>query len=131
SLTSVTIPNSVTTIGSQAFEGCNSLTSITIPDSVTEIRGGAFYGCSSLTKAVIGSGVKKIGYSAFQNCIILNEIICKPTTPPTGSLYSGKWDAFNAIGTSAKIYVPVGSGEAYKTAQYWSNYASIIVEKAM
>ena len=49
SLTSVTIPNSVTYIIHSAFSGCTSLTSITIPDSVTGISWSAFYGCTSLT----------------------------------------------------------------------------------
>ena len=126
SLTTITIPNSVTEIGGSAFDDCSSLKTIIIPDSVTEIGGGAFYGCQSLIKAVIGSGVKNIGSSAFKNCIFLNEIICKPTTPPTGGS-----NMFKSIGTSAKIYVPVGSGDAYKAANYWSDYASIIEEKAM
>ena len=137
SLTSVTIGDSVTKIGSSAFSNCSSLTNITIPDSVTEIGYEAFYGCQSLTKAVIGSGVKKIYPSAFENCIFLNEIICKPTTPPTANLRNSsgvnesEWNAFKSIGTSAKIYVPIGSGAAYKAAEGWSDYASIIEEKAM
>ena len=48
SITSITIPESVTSIGSDAFEGCNSLTSITIPEAVTSIGDSAFGGCSSL-----------------------------------------------------------------------------------
>ncbi|WP_242403069.1 leucine-rich repeat protein, partial [Prevotella scopos] len=45
SLTSVTIPNSVTTIGDNAFIGCSSLTSVTIPNSVTRIGSEAFRNC--------------------------------------------------------------------------------------
>ena len=48
-LTSVTIGNGVTSIGYSAFEGCTGLTSVTIPDSVTSIGNGAFYGCTGLT----------------------------------------------------------------------------------
>lgn len=48
SLTSITIPDSVTYIGDAAFEGCTALTSITIPDSVTEIGAFAFSYCTSL-----------------------------------------------------------------------------------
>lgn len=47
-LTSLTIPDSVTSIGLNAFFGCTSLTSITIPDSVTNIGGSVFEGCTSL-----------------------------------------------------------------------------------
>ena len=51
--TSITIPNSVTSIGEKAFSGCSSLTSITIPNSVTSIGDHAFYNCSSLTSITI------------------------------------------------------------------------------
>ncbi len=52
-LTSIIIPNSVTSIGSSAFEDCTSLTSITIPDSVTSIGDRAFYDCESLKEVHI------------------------------------------------------------------------------
>ena len=53
SLTSVTIPNSVTSIGDCAFSGCTSLTSVTIPNSVTSIGDWAFSGCTSLTAITV------------------------------------------------------------------------------
>ena len=68
SLTSVTIPGSITSIGDSAFRGCTSLTSITIPDSVTTIGSSAFYGCTSLTSVTIGKGVTSIGKNAFSGC---------------------------------------------------------------
>ena len=65
SLTSVTIPNSVTSIGDRAFVACTGLTSVTIPDSVTNIVQEAFEYCTSLTSVTIPTGVTSIGSYAF------------------------------------------------------------------
>ena len=73
-LTSVVIGNGVTSIGNYAFYGCSSLTEIVIPDSVTSIGNHAFYNCSSLTSVVIPDSVTSIGNSAFYNCDGLTEI---------------------------------------------------------
>ncbi|MBR2238334.1 MAG: leucine-rich repeat domain-containing protein [Prevotella sp.] len=72
--TSVTIPNSVTSIGEYAFKGCSGLTSVTIGNSVTSIGYQAFYGCSSLTSVTIPSSVTSIELGAFVKCIGLASI---------------------------------------------------------
>ena len=74
SLTSVTIPNSVTSIGGSAFSGCSKLTSVVIPNSVTSIGSWAFSGCSSLTSISIPSSVTSIGYEAFDACYKLGAV---------------------------------------------------------
>ena len=73
-ITGYTIPDSITTIGRDAFSGCSSLTSLTIGDSVTEIGVEAFSGCSSLTSLTIGDSVTTIGDYAFMFCSSLTSI---------------------------------------------------------
>lgn len=73
-LTSVTIDNSVTSIGGSAFEDCSGLTSITIPDGVTSIGGAAFEGCSGLTSINIPDSVTNIGRYAFRDCSGLSSV---------------------------------------------------------
>ena len=89
-LISVTIPNSVTSIGYGAFVGCSGLTSITIPNSVTSIESGAFSGCSGLTSITIPNGVTSIGDGAFSRCSGLTSITI-PTgiTSMGGSVFKG------------------------------------------
>jgi len=74
SLTSITIPNSVTSIGQSAFYECTSLTSVTISNSVTSIGGSAFSGCTGLTSITIPNSVTSIGQYAFYNCYSLTSI---------------------------------------------------------
>ena len=73
-LTSVTVGSSVKSIGSFAFENCRKLTSITIPESVTSIGDFAFYNCNSLTSITIPDGVTSIGDSAFYYCLSLTSV---------------------------------------------------------
>ena len=90
SLTSITIPDNVTSIGDYAFYECRGLTSITIPDSVTSIGERAFYNCSSLTSVTIGDGVTSIGNYAFRGCSSLTSItIPDNVTSIGGSAFSG------------------------------------------
>ena len=74
SLTSITIPNSVITIFESAFSECSGLTSVTIPNSVTTIRSGVFSGCSSLTSITIPNSITYISIDLFSNCSSLTSI---------------------------------------------------------
>ena len=74
SITSIDIPNSVKIIGNGAFIDCDKLTSVTIGDHVTEIGDGAFIDCNKLTSVTIGDHVTKIGDGAFFQCSSLARI---------------------------------------------------------
>ena len=74
SLTSINIPDSVTSIGDLAFRWCKTLTGINIQDSVTSIGNSAFYGCRSLTSINIPDSVTSIGRWAFHGCESLTNI---------------------------------------------------------
>ena len=73
-LTSITIPNSVTVIGPNAFQFCNNLTTVTLGNSVETIAGTAFMGCGKLTSIAIPSSVTTIGDNAFNGCSSLASV---------------------------------------------------------
>ena len=121
-LTSITIPNNVTSIGDGAFSGCSSLTSITIPNSVTRIGQSAFNGCSGLTSVTIGNGIQIIESFAFETCPNIADVTCYAESVP--STYS---NAFNGSNIEiATLHVPSASIDAYKAADPWKNFKSIV-----
>jgi uncharacterized repeat protein (TIGR02543 family) len=86
SLTNVTLGNGVTIIGVYAFAACFSLTSITIPNSVTDIGESAFNSCTSLTSATLGSGLTSIGTAAFRWCGSLISITIPNSVTSIGAV---------------------------------------------
>ena len=117
-LTEIHIPNSVITIGDNAFKACRSLNTITIGDAVKIINPKAFEECSSITSITLPNSIAQIGDYAFSKCSSLQYLYCKATTPP--SCLS------NSFPSSIKIiYVPKESVDEYKVL--WSYYADKIV----
>ncbi len=92
-LTSVIIPNSVTSIGGYAFNVCTNLTSVTIPNSVTSIGEGTFSGCTNLTNITIPNSVTSIGRDAFSGCTNLTNITIPNSVTSIGrdAFYETAW----------------------------------------
>lgn len=74
-ITSVTIPNTVVTIGNFAFSDCHALKKIIIPKSVKSIGNSAFYNCENLSKLTLSNGVQTIGNNAFYNTGLKSVVI--------------------------------------------------------
>ncbi len=73
-ITSIQLPNTVTSIGTRAFYGCSNLTSLELPSNITNIGSEAFYGCSGLTKITIPEKVTTIYQYTFNYCTSLTSI---------------------------------------------------------
>ena len=113
-----------------AFSDCSALTAIEIPASVESIGVAAFwqYGykaahgtftnCFALTTIELPASIKTIETYSFSGCGKLANIYSRSTTPPTLEA---------TLPSEAKIYVPIGSENAYKIANEWRNYADNII----
>ena len=99
-LQSVTIPNSVKSIGNRAFEQCKSLQSVTIPNSVTSIGGEAFSSCESLQSITIPNSVTSIGDEAFEYCESLQSITIPNSVTKIG------YEAFSDCESLQSVTIP-------------------------
>ena len=120
-LTELTLPNSVMSIGEYAFKGCSGLTELILPNSVTSIEWSAFWGCSGLTELTLPNSVTSIEESAFQGCSGLAKITSLAEIPPVCG--SGVFDGVNK--TNCKLIVPIVSVIAYKQAEVWNEFSNI------
>lgn len=109
-LKGVTIPDSVTTIAYNAFKGCTALTGIILSDNISKVGPGAFEGCTALTSAEIGKNVSSWGTGVFTNCDSLAKVMLdkdnRYLTYYNGAIYNG---------TMTMLYqvLPARKGENY------------------
>ena len=116
-ITSFTLPENVTQIGSQAFFRCTSLADIDL-SNVQDISSYAFDSCFALTQVVIPPTVTNIGVHAFYRCENLSSVLCRPQAAPTLGT-----DGFTHCASGLQICVPVlGGPNGYKSQTNWSDY---------
>jgi len=101
-ITSIDLPDSVKSIGANAFENCTALTSITLPKNgnITKIENKTFNGCSSLTSIDIPNGVTSIGSNAFASCTVLSSVTIPNSVETIGAT------AFNTCKALTSITIP-------------------------
>ena len=106
------------------FSFIESLKDDTIGNSVERISDYAFYGCTGLTEITISNSVTEIGYQTFAGCSNLKTIYSLNLQPPTYDIFFDP--AFEqTCYSSAVLYVPIGSLNAYQTTIPWSNFGNI------
>ena len=115
SLTSIELPSTLTSVGSSAFED-SGLESVKIPEGVESIEWGAFNGCASLASIDLPSTLTSISARVFEECTSLTDVYIRSLTP---------FFIFDPFPTTATIYVPSESVEAYK--KRWTENAAQIV----
>ena len=119
-LTSVTIPNSVTSIGNGAFLRCSGLRSVTIGNSVTSIGNLSFYECSSLTSVSIPNSVTNIGFSAFGSCTSMSTLSIGTSVANIGDF------CFNGCTGLTKVIWNAKSCEVAEAFHFLDNLKTII-----
>jgi len=118
--TSYTIPNSVTSIGDDAFANCGKLASVKFGSGVTTIGEFAFAFCHSLKSVTIPDNVTRIGWGAFAHSGLTSVTSLNPVPPET----IGK-SPFLDIDKNACLYVPEESIGAYRAADHWKDFECI------
>lgn len=127
-LTSVNLPDSLVSLGSRAFSNANDngrLTSINIPAGLSTLDVRVFAGQSRLVSVTIPSNITLIKAGVFEDCTSLKYVYVESSVPPI--IPSSNLKVFNNNAPGRKIYVPAGSLTTYQTATGWSDYASDIV----
>lgn len=124
SLEQIVFPSNVTTIETQAFYECESLRSVNIPEGINRMKSNCFGLCTALSSVTIPSTMKQMEGGVFSGNIGVQHYYIMAKEPPTlSSTYT-----FSGIVDTCKIHVPKGSLETYQSAEYWSEFASYMVE---
>jgi hypothetical protein len=121
-LTSITIPDNVTTIGYQAFYSCTSLSTVNIGNKVNTIGDNAFYYCTSLSSLTIPNNVTTIGYQAFYSCTSLSYIALGENLKTIGN------NAFAYCSSLTNVTIPDNvTTIGYNVFAYCSSLTSVTI----
>lgn len=120
----LTLPESLVSVGPSAFMGCNEISAVNYNAINCETMGNAsqnvFGDCLSLTHIRIGANVESIPNYAFKPCFLVTDMSVAAINPPVIEA-----STFGAISRSIPVSVPFGSGDAYRSAQYWEEFFNI------
>ena len=121
SLKNIVIPDSVISIGEEAFLRTN-LSTITLSNNLVSISNKVFYSIGTLKNITIPGSITQIDANALNGCSNLVSVTVSASSPPI----LGNGYAFSGTSQNLVIYVPSESVETYKSANGWSNYTSRI-----
>ena len=120
----LTMPETLLSVGNSAFAGCDEITTINYNATNCTVMGNAqnpvFYDCISITEINIGENVESIPNYAFKRCSTVENINSAAVVPPTIGA-----STFATVSRSIPVSVPYGSGDAYRSAQYWEEFFNI------
>jgi len=117
----IRVKDGVKTISSDAFHTCFAITTVELPNSVEKVGSDAFEDCDAVETLIIGDGLLSSEMYAF-SMKNLKNVVCKAVTPPDLGM-----NAFYATKVNtAVLYVPDESVEAYKTANQWKDFGTIM-----
>lgn len=127
-LKNVTLSDNITSLGQYSFYNCTSLLNVKLGTGISTIDEQAFYGCRNLREITLPETLSTIGGRAFYGCISLQNIYCRAYIPPklTYTYTNHFYEQFDVIHDDARIYVPSGYEEVYKTTAHWNVYIDII-----
>jgi hypothetical protein len=121
---SYVVPDSVESIGIEAFAQCKGLTSIAFPLSLKTIGCLAFENCISLTTVTIPESIEEIGYRVFSRCTGLKSIYIQVMDPHKMKMNA---EVFYGVDmASCILYVPVGAKKEYRRAEQWKEFDNIL-----
>ena len=123
-LMSINIPSEVTLIGNYAFYNCVGLNSVIIPSSVKTIGNYTFGYCKALTSFSLPSSVSSIGYYAFYYCSGLSSLYSYSIVPVNLDLSPNVF--YNINKTSCILYVPYGTKPNYQASSQWKDFLNIV-----